>query len=411
MIARAEQLDLVRGDQVPRRPVLIIDLRQQIHRHWHGITSGGWDPLSGQPRPVIASSVMKTIRRLRGVIGAESLIAADDCSGPTWRSEIAPYYKANRPEPPAGFDRAVEAVRSALKGESIPVVWAEGYEADDVMASLVKRCKAIERPAVVVTSDKDLLQLVSNRDRVSVWDPAKDQLLDEAAAKERIGVPPRLICDLIALMGDSSDNIGGVPGVGPKTAIKLLRQHGSLWGVLSAAKSEGSKVCKRIADHVEEARLSWRLARLSPAPIRMPDCLTAGGVVRVSPGSEPKCCGLPMVKLCKCVGFRSYGCLRCGRVIDVFECCGSICEIEPEDVGEAAPALCPRCGQSRMGGDRRPNGPGEGAMRASSLGMARARAARVERGFGSEPSPAVEAALDLAAVLDAEWKGVCHGQI
>lgn len=357
------------------KTVAIVDLRHLIHRHWHGITSGGLDPLIGYPRSEIASSVVGAVRRLKSTVGADEIVAADDSDGPTWRHEIFTEYKANRQDTPEGFDRAVEAVRVALKEDGFPVVWTPGYEADDIVATLSRRCVALGVRAVVITSDKDLFQLVNDRDGVSVWDVIRDQLLDEATVERRMGVEPRLICDLLALMGDKSDNFPGVPGIGPKKATKLLRAHGSLWGVLSAASSsigDGPKVYRLIEEHSNSARMAWSLARLRTAPIDIPDCLVADDMDYVRLDDNPLCCGFQMVFLCDCVGFRSYWCSACSIIIDRFDCCGASVRVKSEYVSEAAPLNCPRCGRSRLSGaDQRPNGPGEGAMRAGALGMVR----------------------------------------
>jgi len=216
--------------------------------------------------------VERSLRKLRFKLDPSAMVIADDCDGPTWRHELTAAYKATRPEPPDGFHEAVCRVRLGLAAAGCPILSAATFEADDVIRSVVSDAKAAILPCVIVTSDKDLMQLVDNTNCITVWDPARDQLFDEAAVKERLGVPPKQVRDLLALMGDSSDNITGVPGIGPKTAIKLLEEHRSFGGVMAASAKgliEG-RAGKLIAEGEAAAMLAWKLVELRHAPVSVP---------------------------------------------------------------------------------------------------------------------------------------------
>ncbi|MCA9672779.1 MAG: DNA polymerase I [Myxococcales bacterium] len=180
----------------------------------------------------------------------------------TYRSETYSEYKANRPPAPDELQIQFPMVREVIEGFRIPVLAAEGYEADDVIATLARRAADIGFDVTIVSSDKDLMQLVDRR--VRLLDTMKGRVYDADAVREKFGVPPELLGDWLALVGDSSDNIPGVPGVGAKTATKLLLDHGDLEGVLrdGPAANAGKKLGEKLVEHAESARLSRRLVQL-----------------------------------------------------------------------------------------------------------------------------------------------------
>jgi DNA polymerase-1 len=184
-----------------------------------------------------------------------------DPPGKNFRHEIYPAYKANRPPAPEDLKVQFPLVHRAIEALALPLVMREGYEADDVIATLAERARAQGFDVVVVSADKDLMQLVG--DGVEMWDPMRDAHYDPPAVREKWGVGPEQVADLLALMGDSSDNIPGVSGVGPKTAAKLLAEHGDLDSVLAAAAGmKKSKLRERLIEQVDQARLSRRLVEL-----------------------------------------------------------------------------------------------------------------------------------------------------
>jgi DNA polymerase-1 len=189
------------------------------------------------------------------------LAVAMDSKTPTFRKEIFPGYKANRPPPPPDLAAQFPLVRELIEAFDLAVLQRDGYEADDLIATATGAARAAGLEVVIVSGDKDLLQLVGPG--VVMLDTMKDKLWDAAAVEEKWGVPPSLLGDLLAIAGDSSDNIPGVPRLGPKTAAPLLVEHGGLEPLLSHLDRLGSKaVAARLAEHAGDARLSRRLVAL-----------------------------------------------------------------------------------------------------------------------------------------------------
>lgn len=151
-----------------------------------------------------------------------------DAKGPTFRHKLYKGYKANRPAMPEDLTIQVPYVRSIVEALGLRQLEAPGYEADDIIATIARGMK--DRPVLIVSGDKDLLQLVN--ERITIWDSMKDEIIDLAAVRARFGLEPPRLLDVMALSGDSSDNIPGVPGVGPKTALKLIQTYGSLANLL-----------------------------------------------------------------------------------------------------------------------------------------------------------------------------------
>src|SRR5262249_44909146 len=149
-----------------------------------------------------------------------------DAGGRSGRNELYPEYKANRVEPPGDLKPQFGLVRRVVQAFGLPILEAVDYEADDLIATLVRRAKARSLRVVIVSSDKDLMQLVD--DRCVLLDTMKDIVYDTAGVEARFGVKPAQLGDVLALMGDSVDNVPGVPGVGPKTASALIQAFGSL---------------------------------------------------------------------------------------------------------------------------------------------------------------------------------------
>ncbi len=189
------------------------------------------------------------------------IAAAMDSRTPTFRKELYPAYKANRPPPPDDLRVQFPLVAELLAGFALPVIQLDGFEADDLIATATRRARAAGLDVVIVSGDKDLMQLVGQG--VVVLDTMKNKVWDEGAVQEKWGVPPQLLGDLLALAGDSSDNIPGVPRVGPKTAAPLLVEYGGLDSLLASCDGLKSKaLAKRLREHEADARLSRRLVAL-----------------------------------------------------------------------------------------------------------------------------------------------------
>src|SRR5918994_5419582 len=160
----------------------------------------------------------------------DDLVVVFDHGSTSFRNQLYYRYKATRDEPPDELVPQFALVREAARAFGLPVIDVEGYEADDLIAAYAKRAREAGEPVVVVSSDKDLMQLVG--DGVEMWDPMKQKSIGREEVVERFGVGPELVRDALALIGDTSDNVPGVPGIGPKNAAQLLTEFGSLEGLL-----------------------------------------------------------------------------------------------------------------------------------------------------------------------------------
>ncbi len=196
----------------------------------------------------------------------DALICAFDLSGPTFRSQLYDLYKAERGEMPDELVGQIPKIEQVLEAMAIPVLAREGFEADDVLATVARICDEAGANCFVVTGDKDCRQLIT--DRVAVYNIRKNQVFDAAALRQEWGVSPDQVVDFQALIGDKVDNVPGVPGIGPKTAQALLDTYGTLDNLLEhAAEVTGSKG-KALAANRELALLSRELVRLdSQVPV------------------------------------------------------------------------------------------------------------------------------------------------
>ena len=179
----------------------------------------------------------------------------------TFRNTLYPDYKAHRPSPPDELIPQFALVREATAAFGVPAIELDDYEADDLIASYATSAVQAGMRVTIVSSDKDLMQLVN--DRVVMQDPIKQKPIGPAEVMEKFGVEPARVIDVQALMGDSVDNVPGVPGIGPKNAAQLIQEYGDLEGVLAAAPTmKPSKRRDMLIQHAEAARISRRLVEL-----------------------------------------------------------------------------------------------------------------------------------------------------
>lgn len=191
----------------------------------------------------------------------DAIAIALDSREKTFRHEMYPEYKANRDAMPEDLAVQIPYIERMIKAHNVAILKKPGLEADDLLACATQRAVKHGYDVTIVTGDKDLMQLVT--DRVTVLDPMKDKRIDPAGVKEKFGVPPELLGDMLALMGDKSDNIPGVPGVGEKTALALINEHGNLENVLkNTDKIKRPKLRQSLIDHAQDARLSRNLVEL-----------------------------------------------------------------------------------------------------------------------------------------------------
>ncbi|MEE2903720.1 MAG: DNA polymerase I [Myxococcota bacterium] len=242
-----------------RKLLYLIDGSGYIFRAYYGIRA--LSSPSGEPTNAVygfASMIQKVLDEEQ----PEYIAIMFDTARKSFRTELYEAYKANRPPPPEDLVPQFARIHEVTEAFKLPLYKKEGYEADDYIATWTRLALENDFDVKIITGDKDLMQLVN--DRVELWEPMREKLYRAKEVEEKFGVPPEQIGDLLALMGDASDNIPGVRGVGQKTAAKLLKEHGTLEGVLEAAQ-EGrikGKICQKIADAVDEARLSRKLVEL-----------------------------------------------------------------------------------------------------------------------------------------------------
>ncbi|MGE0409764.1 MAG: DNA polymerase I [Amphiplicatus sp.] len=184
-----------------------------------------------------------------------------DYSAKTFRNELYPDYKAHRPEPPEDLVPQFPLVREATRAFNVASIEMEGFEADDIIACYAKKVEAMGGEVVIVSSDKDLMQLVS--DRVSLFDTMKNKRIGREEVFEKFGVPPEKVVDVQALAGDSVDNVPGVPGIGVKTAAQLITDYGDLDTLLGrAAEIKQQKRRENLIEFADKARISRALVTL-----------------------------------------------------------------------------------------------------------------------------------------------------
>jgi DNA polymerase-1 len=190
-----------------------------------------------------------------------------DAKGPTFRHEIYPDYKANRPPMPEDLSVQVPYIKEITNGFNIPVMEIQGFEADDLIGTFRGRAEAAGFSVVMVTGDKDFVQLVT--DTAIIWDPMKEKIVDLKGVRKSFGVEPKQMIDVMALSGDSSDNIPGVPGIGPKTALSLIQTYGNIEHLYEQIDTiTKKKQHENLVRYREQAFLSKKLVKIdTDAPV------------------------------------------------------------------------------------------------------------------------------------------------
>ncbi len=250
------------GTTVAKKPkrIYLIDGMGYMFRAYYAMMRQRLSNSKGLP----TGGIMAFSRMLISVLrekAPEYAAVAFDRPEPTFRHEMYDAYKSNRDAPPEDMVAQIPYMMRVVEVLRIPSLSRAGAEADDLIASLSLKATAQGFDVVLVTADKDFSQLVS--DKVRIWDPMKDEDIGPAEVEARWGVPPEKFVEIQALMGDSSDNIPGVPGIGEKTAVALIKEFGGLEEVLSAGeKIKRPKQRQSLEDNADLARLSFDLATL-----------------------------------------------------------------------------------------------------------------------------------------------------
>jgi DNA polymerase-1 len=251
------------ADPQARPHLYLVDGSSYIFRAYHRLP-----PLTnrhGAPAGAVygyTTMLWKLADGLTRADGPTHMAVILDASEHTHRNEMYDQYKAHRPPPPEDLVPQFPLIRVATRAFSIPCIEEAGLEADDIIACYVTAAKAAGWRVTIVSSDKDLMQLVEDG-HIDMLDTMNDRRIDEAAVIEKFGVGPGKVGDVLALMGDSVDNVPGVPGIGPKTATQLIQQFGDLESVLdSTDQITKPKLKQSLIDHADNARLSRELVRL-----------------------------------------------------------------------------------------------------------------------------------------------------
>lgn len=267
----------------PKQHLYLVDGSAYIFRAYHRLP-----PLTNpQGVPVGAvygytTMLWKLADDLHKADGPTHLAVILDASGKSFRNEIYDQYKANRPPPPEDLKPQFPLIRDATRAFSLPCIEEQGLEADDLIASYARAATERGWDVTIVSSDKDLMQLVGKCRHgadgeacIDMLDTMKNVRIGIPEVEEKFGVPPGLVGDVLALMGDAVDNVPGIRGIGPKTATKLIQEHGSLEAALAAApEMKPSKLRDSLIEQAEMARLSRVLVQLKedcPLPVALDD--------------------------------------------------------------------------------------------------------------------------------------------
>lgn len=237
--------------------VYVVDAHSLIFQVFHAL------PEMTSPRGEHVGAVYGFVRDMLQLIEQrqpDALICAFDRPGPTFRNALYDAYKADRGEMPEELVGQIPKIERVLEAMAVPVLACDGYEADDVLATIARLCNQAGANCFLVSGDKDCRQLIT--DRVAVYNIRKDEVFDAAALREEWGVGPEQVVDFQALVGDKVDNVPGVPTIGPKTAGALLETYGTLDEVLAHAGEIPGAKGKKILDGRESALLSRDLVRL-----------------------------------------------------------------------------------------------------------------------------------------------------
>ncbi len=242
----------------------LIDGSAYIYRAYHAM--GPLSNSQGSPTGAIFGFTNMIVKTLKDR-SPQRIAVVFDAKGPTFRHEMFPEYKANRPAPPQDLIEQIPRIHELVEAYSIPVISMQGYEADDIIATLARQANQRGWKVTIVSGDKDLTQLVNGNS--VMWDPQKDFLYDEHGVKEKFGIRPSEVIDFMALTGDTSDNVPGIPGIGPKTASGLIENFKTLEGIYANIENiKQKKVRENLKEHKEKAILSRRLVTLhSDVPI------------------------------------------------------------------------------------------------------------------------------------------------
>lgn len=249
---------------IPDNPLILIDGSSYLYRAFHaypGTMSNGEIPTNA------VYGVVNMLRSMMRHYASDRIAVIFDAKGKTFRDDMYPEYKANRPPMPDDLRCQIEPLHNVIKAMGLPLICVPGVEADDVIGTLATQASAEGIPVLISTGDKDMAQLVD--ENITLINTMTNTVMDREGVVEKFGIPPELIIDYLALMGDKVDNIPGVPGVGDKTATALLQGIGGLEQLydnldsIAALGFRGSKtMAKKLEENKDDAMLSYQLATI-----------------------------------------------------------------------------------------------------------------------------------------------------
>ncbi|KMV29411.1 DNA polymerase I [Photobacterium swingsii] len=249
---------------IPDNPLILIDGSSYLYRAYHAAPN--FTNSDGEPTGAVYG-VVNMLRSMLRQFSTEHIAVIFDAKGKTFRDDMYPEYKANRPPMPDDLRGQIEPLHAVIKAMGLPLISISGVEADDVIGTLASQASKAGMPVLISTGDKDMAQLVD--ENVTLINTMTDVVMDPAGVVEKFGIGPELIIDYLALMGDKVDNIPGVPGVGEKTAKALLTGIGGLDALydnladIPALGFRGSKTMpKKLEDNKEAAYMSYQLATI-----------------------------------------------------------------------------------------------------------------------------------------------------
>ena len=246
-------------NQEKQNKLVLVDGSSYLFRAFHARLNERLTSPTGFPTQAIYI-VINMLRKLIKDEQPDRIAVVFDAKGKTFRNDIYPEYKANRPPMDEELRVQIEPLHTIIEAMGLPLVVVEGVEADDVIGTMSRQGTEQGYQVLISTGDKDMAQLVNPS--VSLVNTMNNQALDEAGVVEKFQVRAEQIIDYLALMGDSSDNIPGVPKVGPKTAAKWIAEYGSLDSVMQHADEIGGKVGEYLRESLDFLPMSYDLARI-----------------------------------------------------------------------------------------------------------------------------------------------------
>ena len=232
-----------------KSPLILVDGSSYLFRAYHVPYLQALSTSQGQPTGAI-TGVLNMLGSLKKDYPNGNIIAIFDAKGKTFRNDMYPEYKANRPPMPDDLRTQIAPLHNIITAMGLPLLVIPGVEADDVIGTLAKQADELGIETVISTGDKDMAQLVT--DNVRLINTMTDVEMGVAGVNEKFGVRPDQIIDYLALMGDKVDNIPGVVKCGPKTAVKWLAEHGSLMQVMANADKVKGKIGENLRDALEQ---------------------------------------------------------------------------------------------------------------------------------------------------------------